>query len=261
MTVRVSVITPTYRRPGALLELCKLFNAQTWPEKELIILDDSPEPHPSLRSLRDPNIRYVHMEERATIGEKRHRLVAMARGDVIAHFDDDDYYAPGYLSKMVTGLGDGALVKLSAWFGYDQASGLTYYWDTDKVMPYHWRIRSRDPVGPVRTSELPNPEAFAHSTRWGYGFSYVFSKAAYERVQFDRTLNRGEDYDFVRRLMEAKLRVSGFPDEDGLAVHVIHERNTAGVFPNFLLPRFAMARFFGPEALKYVSAHWAEGAV
>jgi glycosyltransferase involved in cell wall biosynthesis len=261
MTVRVSVITPTYRRPGALPELYRLFKAQTWPEKELIILDDSPEPHPSLKALKDPDVRYVYMEERATIGEKRHRLVEMARGGIIAHFDDDDYYAPHYLSTMVAKLGDGALVKLSAWFGYDQASRLAYYWDTEQVMPYQWRIKSRDPVEPVRMSELPDPKAFVRTKLWGYGFSYVFSKAAYERVQFDRTLNRGEDYDFVRRLMEAQFRVASFPDEEGLAIHVIHERNTAGVFPTFLLPRFSIARFFGPEALKHVTEYSAEGTI
>ena len=52
-----------------------------------------------------------------TLGAKRNRLAAEATGDVLAHFDDDDLYAPEYIATMVGAMErEGAdFVKLSAW--------------------------------------------------------------------------------------------------------------------------------------------------
>jgi hypothetical protein len=60
-----------------------MYNAQSWPEsqRELIILDDSTGPRwPSLP-------------------EKYRELVAMARGDVLAIWEDDDEYKSDHLAK------------------------------------------------------------------------------------------------------------------------------------------------------------------
>jgi O-antigen biosynthesis protein len=40
---------------------------------------------------KGPEIRYVHIEEKRTIGEKRNFGCLNARGGIIAHWDDDDY--------------------------------------------------------------------------------------------------------------------------------------------------------------------------
>ena len=39
---------------------------------------------------------------RLNAGEKRNWLAQHATGDYVAHFDDDDYYAPHYISRMVS---------------------------------------------------------------------------------------------------------------------------------------------------------------
>ena len=36
-----------------------------------------------------------------TIGEKRNRLCKAAAGDIIVHFDSDDYYAPDWIARIV----------------------------------------------------------------------------------------------------------------------------------------------------------------
>jgi hypothetical protein len=45
-----------------------------------------------------PKQRRLHLD----VGEKRNWLVQHATGDYVAHFDDDDYYAPHYISRMVS---------------------------------------------------------------------------------------------------------------------------------------------------------------
>jgi glycosyltransferase involved in cell wall biosynthesis len=104
MTPLVSIITPTYRREEFLPYTARWVRAQTYPHFEWLILDDSPVPNPLLAADSDPRIRYQHVEQRLSIGEKRNRLVAMARGEFIAHFDDDDYYAPRFLELMISSL-------------------------------------------------------------------------------------------------------------------------------------------------------------
>ncbi|RPH41921.1 MAG: glycosyltransferase, partial [Planctomycetota bacterium] len=88
MKPKASVLTPTYRRPECLPLLYRTFRAQTYPDKELLILDDGPEPviDPPWRG--DPSVRYIHSPIRLTIGEKRNRLATAATGEVLVHFDD-----------------------------------------------------------------------------------------------------------------------------------------------------------------------------
>lgn len=81
---------------GALLEC---FRRQTWPAKELIVYDTGGAPSPTLRDAGDA--RYVHAPTHVTLGAKRRLLLGLARGTVIAHFDDDNVYGPDYLATMV----------------------------------------------------------------------------------------------------------------------------------------------------------------
>ncbi|CAK0883839.1 unnamed protein product, partial [Prorocentrum cordatum] len=42
---------------------------------------------------------------------------------VVAHFDDDDLYAPEYLARMLDAMGDADAVTLSSWFVFDTLTG------------------------------------------------------------------------------------------------------------------------------------------
>src|SRR4051812_23464981 len=128
--MKVSVVTPTFARERCLPGLYACFAEQTHADRELLVLDDSPAPSRFFTGLGDARVRYIHAAERQTIGEKRNRLVAMATGDVIASFDDDDYYAPGYLAAMLEALGDADLVKLAGWFALSVPDDALFFWDT-----------------------------------------------------------------------------------------------------------------------------------
>jgi glycosyltransferase involved in cell wall biosynthesis len=101
----VSVLTPTrsstQHRHGLLYES---YTHQTYPLKELIVMDDSPTPSPFFSSLSDETVRYIHVKEPTALGAKRNSLASAAAGTVLAHFDDDDYYSPAYLDTMVSTL-------------------------------------------------------------------------------------------------------------------------------------------------------------
>lgn len=49
----------------------------------------------------DPTITHIHIEEGYTIGEKRNFGANRAEGEIIAHFDDDDWSAPDRLADQI----------------------------------------------------------------------------------------------------------------------------------------------------------------
>lgn len=97
---KVSCIMPTHMRRGFLSNAITLFLAQTYPNKELVILDsrDSSDLIPS-----HPDIRYMVSKE-YPLGRRRNILCEEARGDIILHWDDDDWHAPDRIDKQVGAL-------------------------------------------------------------------------------------------------------------------------------------------------------------
>lgn len=247
---KVSIITPTYNRAQHLRYLYGFYRSQTYQERELLIADDSPEPDAFFAGLADPTVKYQHLDTRKTIGWKRDLLIREASGDLIVHFDDDDFYSPTYLACAVRELENADLVKLTSWYGYDVASGMLFYCDMEKLLPHHYRIHSKEGVSISAMGGMS--EEWVKENLWGYGFSYAFRRSLYAKVKFDVEKNWGEDKDFIARVLAAGFRLKGRPDQGGLSLHVIHSSNTSCVFPNYILPQFMAERIFGPSAVEYL---------
>ena len=71
------------------------FERQQYPNRELIIIDDGDDKVADLVPAGDPRIRYIALPGQVSIGAKRNSACQLARGDIIAHWDDDDHSAPG----------------------------------------------------------------------------------------------------------------------------------------------------------------------
>ncbi|KQB42578.1 Glycosyl transferase [Flavobacterium aquidurense] len=97
----VSCIMPTYNRSEFITNAINQFLDQNYPNKELIIIDDSE------RSIADlvPEsslITYIYLNEKLNLGSKRNMACQIAKGEIIIHLDDDDYYAPDWLQKQIS---------------------------------------------------------------------------------------------------------------------------------------------------------------
>ena len=79
--------------------------AQTYRNRETLIVASGE----SVADLASGS-RLIHLGGKPTIGAARNAGCAMARGSVIAHFDDDDYSAPGRLADQVERIRAGAAV-------------------------------------------------------------------------------------------------------------------------------------------------------
>jgi glycosyltransferase involved in cell wall biosynthesis len=88
----VSCIMPTADRRLLVKQSIRYFLRQDYPNRELIVLDDGDDRVEDVVP-PDARIRYVGLERRLVLGAKRNRGCELARGEVIVHWDDDDWMA------------------------------------------------------------------------------------------------------------------------------------------------------------------------
>ena len=120
----VSCIMTTRDRGQFVLQSIRYFQRQNYPSRELLILDDGAQDLSSEMG-SDERIRYVRVPAGLTIGSKRNRGCELARGRIIAQWDDDDWYAPNRLSAQaapliagtaqISGLTAGLIFDLDSW--------------------------------------------------------------------------------------------------------------------------------------------------
>lgn len=133
----VSCIMPTCGRREFVPRAIAHFLRQDYPSKELIIIDDGAEPVAALVP-DHPSICYVRLPRKASIGAKRNHACMIAAGSVIAHWDDDDWMAPGWLTSQVgTLLASGADVcGLDKLYFHAPAEGRAWRYVYDGERPW-----------------------------------------------------------------------------------------------------------------------------
>lgn len=136
-TPLVSCIMPTSDRRDFVPQAIRNFLAQDYGARELIVLDDGRD---SVADLIPPHdsIRYLRLDRKSTIGAKRNIACELARGELIAHWDDDDWMAPGWLSSQVRALHDqGAdICGLDKVFFYAPDSRRAWQYVYDGLIPW-----------------------------------------------------------------------------------------------------------------------------
>ena len=99
----ISVIIPTYNRAHLISRSAKSVLAQTYPDFELIIVDDGSGDNTEeiIEALADPRIRYLRHESNRGVSAARNTGIRAARGDYIAFQDSDDEWLPQKLEKQL----------------------------------------------------------------------------------------------------------------------------------------------------------------
>ena len=102
-TPLVSCVMSTYDRAHLVPNAVASFLRQDIASAELLVVDDGPE---SLAELLpdDDRVRHIRLDRRHTIGAKRNLGCEAARADLLANWDDDDWYAPWRLRYQVESL-------------------------------------------------------------------------------------------------------------------------------------------------------------
>ena len=99
----ISIIVPIYKVEEYLVRCVDSVLAQTFRDFELILVDDgSPDGCPGIcdaYAAKDPRIRVVH-KENGGLSDARNAGLSVAKGDLIAFIDSDDWVAPDFLQAM-----------------------------------------------------------------------------------------------------------------------------------------------------------------
>jgi glycosyltransferase involved in cell wall biosynthesis len=191
----VSCIMPTFNRREFVPRAIEFFLRQDYPEKELIILDDGED---SIADLipEDPHVHYFRETIRKDVGAKRNWLCEQAQGEIIIHWDDDDWSAPHRITLQVKAISHGEADIC----GLNRMLFLAA--DTLAAWEYVYA---------------------GNGARWLGGSSLCYTKDFWQRNRFSE-INVGEDNRFVSA--DRKARIAVMPDNSFL-VALIHGSNTS----------------------------------
>jgi glycosyltransferase involved in cell wall biosynthesis len=189
----VSCIMPTHDRrayvPGAIAS----FLRQTYEPRELVIVDDGD----SVADLvpDDPRIRYTRLASKVRLGLKRNLACEQARGSIIAHWDDDDWYPEWRLAAQMDRLAESAVALTG--------TGTCFFYDHGHRSA--WQYQYKGPGHFLLGSTLAYRKTF-----WqGHPFADVIV---------------GEDTRFVQALLPSQIADMADPR---ICVASIHPRNTS----------------------------------
>ena len=189
----VSCIMPTYNRRNFVPHAIRYFLRQEYENKELIIIDDGTD---CIQDLVPENthIRYFRLDDKISLGAKLNLACKYARGNIIANWDDDDWYAPRRLQYQVNAL-QGKNIQVCG------INSLLYY-DFQARNAYQYTYP-------------------ADQRTWLLGSSLCYTKDLWSQNNF-ADINVGMDGLFV--WAAATESVLALPDPT-IAVHMIHDNN------------------------------------
>ena len=98
----ISVVIPTYNRAALLMQAIDSALAQTWTDREIVVVDDgSTDGTPEVVERYGSAVRYVRQTNGGE-ASARNRGVREAKGDWIAFLDSDDLWEPVALASMMS---------------------------------------------------------------------------------------------------------------------------------------------------------------
>jgi O-antigen biosynthesis protein len=195
----VSCVMPTRGRPGFVAQSIRYFQRQDWPERELVIIHEDAADLPA--TIDDPRVRCIRVLPGTILGAKRNEAVRQARGEFIAHWDDDDWYGEQRLSRQLAPLLQGMA----------DVSALNELLLLSLARGEFW---------------APTPALFNRMFVQNVsGGTLVFRRELWQRHGPYPDISLREDADFLMQLLQGGARLCRVPGRE-LCVYVRHEDNT-----------------------------------
>jgi O-antigen biosynthesis protein len=218
----ISCIMPTADRPAFIPLSVRSFLAQDWPNRELLIVDDGSDAVGDLVA-GVPGVRYLRLSQRASIGAKRNLACAEARGELVVHWDDDDWYAPSRLTCQATPIvaGRADVTGLESRFTLQLPAG--QFWTVGRGL--HQRMF----LGDV------------------HGGTLMFRRSIFAQGVRYPEANLAEDAAFLRDAIRCGYRLASLENPD-VFVYVRHGRNAWRFEPGQFLDRQGWESVTGPSS-------------
>ncbi|MBD3409072.1 MAG: glycosyltransferase [Ignavibacteriales bacterium] len=184
----VAVVIPTSDRHDDLRRAVRSAIHQTFPPKEIIVVNDGgADVAPVVSEFNDDRIRVLRFEERRGPSAARNAAIEAATADLIATLDDDDLFYPEHLETLVAAIDEKRRVA------YSDAVRAVY-----RKSKGAWRRReSRVPYAFDFDRELLDVGNYIPTN------CLLFDRdAAREAGGYDEAIGALEDWDFLLRLAE-----------------------------------------------------------
>jgi len=186
---------PTKDRRAFAPQAIGFFLRQDYKHRELVIIDDGSDAIQDIVPV-DTRIRYLRLETNHSIGNKRNLACEAAKGEIILHWDDDDWHADWRISYQVNALLDpGADIC-----GLDQV--YFYNPDTSQAWKYSYPKSAKS---------------------WVYGGTLCYFKDFWRRNPFE-DVAVGEDNRFIWSDQEKRILPL---EKNTFYVAIIHPGNTS----------------------------------
>lgn len=99
----VSIIIPTYNRAGLVAEAINSAKAQSYPAKQIIVIDDGSQDNTAQVVAKFENVEYYYQENRGQAAARNLGL-SHAKGEYVASLDSDDVWDKNFLAVAVAAL-------------------------------------------------------------------------------------------------------------------------------------------------------------
>ncbi len=149
MAPLVSILIPAYNAQPWLADTIRSALAQTWPRKEIIVVDDGSRDQ-TLSIARQFSLKnvYVSTQENRGPSAARNRALALSQGDYIQWLDADDLLAPDKISKQMEAANECQSKRVlfsSAWGAFVHRVSKAQFSPTSlwcDLLPVEWLFRS-----------------------------------------------------------------------------------------------------------------------
>jgi glycosyltransferase involved in cell wall biosynthesis len=102
MTNKISIIIPTHNRSALLRSTLRCVRAQTWADREVIVVDDaSTDDTVSVLTNEFPEVKVIRHDAPHGPGRARNAAIAASSGNWLFFWDDDDLMHSGHLEGLL----------------------------------------------------------------------------------------------------------------------------------------------------------------
>lgn len=182
---RVSIIIPVYNHAEYLKGCIDSAINQTWSNIEVLICDDA-SPDPGVKKVlqqytNNPRCRIIFSEQNEGICETQNKLLDIAKGEIIAFLDCDDYLTPDAVEKCMQ------------------------HWTKDTVYLHTGRInvdKNGNEINRISFELLPRKDYFEENLERMFATHFkLIHRDAFAKVgAFDSRFNSAQDYDMLMRI-------------------------------------------------------------
>ncbi|WP_371803553.1 glycosyltransferase family 2 protein [Candidatus Lokiarchaeum ossiferum] len=184
-----SVIIPTHNRPYTLKRAIKSVLSQTYPNIEVIVINDhsSSDLSEISRSMNDERVNFYDLEGKKGAQAARNLGISIAKGEFIAFLDDDDEFYPTKLMKQFQIFSNGA-----------PELGLVYCGYIKKMESNQKLYEAKLPT------VIENPRRAILKSNFIGSCSYPMIRSKYlnKLNGFDETLESAQDWDLWIRITQ-----------------------------------------------------------